>query len=162
MMYQPPEEYDPNRADIPAGQASYPPPPPPPPPPPAGQVSYPPPPAFAYPPPYAEGRPPAGAYPPPPMPAPMQPMAYGAPHPAQVGQGDGMAVAGLILGIISIPMAGLALCGFIFGVLGLIFSLQGRVSIRNHTWAIAGIILSSVGLAVSIFHGFGFSVFNLP
>ncbi|MDE3231085.1 MAG: DUF4190 domain-containing protein, partial [Chloroflexota bacterium] len=89
---------------------------------------------------------------------PMPPMAYGAPYPARVGQGDGMAVAGLVLGIISIPMAGLGFCGLIFGVLGLILSLQGRASIRNHTWAITGIVLSSAGLSLSILP----TLFNLP
>lgn len=161
MTNQPPEEYDPNRPDIPAGpsypssppptyQPGYPPPPPGPAAQPMGQAGYPPPPAFAYPPPYTAGLPPFSAYPPPSSAYPPPPMAYAAPYPAQTGQGDGMAVAGFILGIISIPMAVSAFCGLIFGALGLVFSLRGRASIRNHNWAIAGIVLSCIGLALSL------------
>ncbi len=87
-------------------------------------------------------------YPPPPGFGP--PVGYGAPpYPARLAQADSMAVAGLILGILSIPVAGVALCGFIFGVLGLIFSLQGRASPRNHTLATVGVVLSIIGLALA-------------
>ncbi len=122
------------------------------------QPGYPPPPAGPSQPLYGAGQP---GYPPPPPP-PMQPMAYGVQRPARTGQGDGMAVAGLILGILSIASAMVGVCGFIFGVLGLIFSISGRQSIRNQTWATAGLALSGVGLAITILHGFGFTLPGLP
>lgn len=159
MMYQPPEGNDPLH---PAGQPvgpTYPSQPPiyqP------GygsgqQPGYPPPPAGPSQPLYGSGQP---GYPPPPMP--MQPMAYGPQYPVRTGQGDGMAVAGMILGVISLAIYMVGPCGFIFSVLGIIFSIAGSHSVRNQRWATAGLVLSSVGLAVTVLHGFGFRIPGLP
>jgi hypothetical protein len=95
-------------------------------------------------------------YPPPPGygQQPMQPMGYGAPYyPAPTEQGSGMAVAGLILGIIAIPSASIAGCGFVIGVLGLIFSILGRKSFSRRTMATVGIVLSSIALALAVANG---------
>lgn len=135
------------------------------PPPPAGpsQPMYPPPPPWGYPgqASFQQGYGPHAGYPPPPAgpsrpmypppPGYGPPMGFGAPpYPAQAPQADNMAVAGLILGILSIPAASLGACGLIFGALGLIFSLQGRASLRNHTLASVGVTLSIVSLALSV------------
>jgi hypothetical protein len=81
----------------------------------------------------------------------MQPMGYGAPlYPAQPEQGSGMAIAGLILGILSVPFALFAACGFVFGILGLTFSILGRKSISRHTVATVGIVFSCIGLALAV------------
>lgn len=155
---------------------SYPPPPAPP-----SQPLYPPPPGYGqqpYPPyaPYAPygdpGYPPPAApsqplYPPPPGYGPgygtgygQPPMGYGAPpYPAE--QGSGMAIAGLILGIVAIPAASFAACGFIFGVLGLIFSIQGRKSYSHRTMATVGIVLSSIALALALIQILGGIVSSL-
>lgn len=75
-------------------------------------------------------------------------------------QGDaeknGMATAGMIMGILSI--ATLVCCGLfvplslIFGILGLIFGILGRKS-QKRGQAIAGIICGSIGLVLSLIVG---------
>jgi hypothetical protein len=92
-------------------------------------------------------------------------MGYGAPpYPVPAAPADSTAIAGLILGAISIPMAGLALCGTLFAVLGLIFSFQSRAAPRNHRIATIGVVLSIIGLALStlpILSGIPFFMFGL-
>jgi hypothetical protein len=84
----------------------------------------------------------------------MQPMGYGAPpYPMQPTQGDGAAVAGLILGIISIPAAIIAGCGLVIGIIGLVFAIRGRRSYVHHTMATIGIVLSSIGLGLAVING---------
>lgn len=119
------------------------------PPPPAApsQPLYPPPPA--YPPQYAQYPmyPPPPAYPPPPM------GYYPPPYPVQPEQGSGLAIAGLILGIVSIPTALNAGCGLIFGILGLIFSIQGRRSRSHRGLATGGLVCSIIGLSITALYG---------
>jgi protein-S-isoprenylcysteine O-methyltransferase Ste14 len=79
------------------------------------------------------------------------PSGYGAP-PMPQQQGSGQAVAGLILGIVSIPAA-FALCGVIFGILGIVFSVLGRRSIEYRTMANIGLVLSIIGIACAIAFG---------
>jgi hypothetical protein len=122
------------------------------------QPGYPPPPTGPSQPIYGAAQ---SAYPPPPMQS-MQPMAYGAQHPARTGQGDSMAVAGMILGVISLAVFMVGPCGFIFSVLGIIFSIAGSQSVHNQKWATAGLVLSSVGLAVTVLHGLGLTIPGLP
>jgi hypothetical protein len=74
---------------------------------------------------------------------------YGAP-PMPQEQGSGLAVAGLIVGIISIPAALIAICGFAFGVVGVILSALGRRSPEHRTLANYGLALSIVGLVLSV------------
>jgi hypothetical protein len=97
---------------------------------------------------------PDNTYPPPPYPVvpgyPYQPMR------------SGKAVAGMWLGIASVPAMILSWVGIIIGVLGLIFSLLGLSEIRgrersgyltapsaDRRQAVAGIICSIIGIAAS-------------
>lgn len=125
--------------------------------------SYPPPPAYpsqpVYPPP-----PPYGAVVPPPA-YPSQPMygqpyaqpyPYGVPIPyAMPDPGAGMAVASLVLGIISLVFAALFFCGGMFvapitGILGIIFGVLGRKSVTRHGSAMAGLITSIIAVAITV------------
>lgn len=69
---------------------------------------------------------------------------------AQPDQGGGMAIAGLILGIISIPAALVAVCGIVFGIIGIVLSAMGRRSVSRRTMATVGLILSIIGLLAGI------------
>lgn len=73
------------------------------------------------------------------------------PTPAgQAGIGGGAAIAGLVLGILSlIGMLFLAVLGIILGIVGLIFSVIGRRSPARRGMAMAGLICSIVGLVGS-------------
>lgn len=105
--------------------------------------------APGYPPP---GYPPQGYYP--------QPGAYPAPphyeYPppfaplTQQETGGGFAIAGLILGIVSIPIALFAICGYITSILGIIFSILGRRAPSKRTMATIGTVLSVLGFIASI------------
>ena len=79
-----------------------------------------------YPPQQPEGYyPPQGGY--------QQPQQYaypGAPV-AQPEKGGGFAIAGLILGIVSIPVAIFAICGYITAILGFVFSILGRRALET-------------------------------
>ncbi|HEX5441516.1 MAG TPA: hypothetical protein VFW76_11580, partial [Ktedonobacterales bacterium] len=78
-------------------------------------------PSGAYPPQQPEGYYPAqGGY--------QQPQQYGYPAApvVQPEKGGGFAIAGLILGIVSIPIAFFPICGIIVAILGFIFSILGR------------------------------------
>ncbi|MDO4274200.1 MAG: DUF4190 domain-containing protein [Eubacteriales bacterium] len=65
-----------------------------------------------------------------------------------------MAVAALVLGIVSIVFAvmGLGLpLGFICGVVGIVMGIMGKKDIRNAGMAKAGFICSIVGTVLSVF-----------
>ncbi len=139
MDYPPPQWYDPANPN-PSPQQSQ-------------QLPYPPPPgSSAAPPPTGLYQP--GNYPPPPgyappMP-PMPPMGYGAPYyPARPETGSGMAVAGLVMGILCVILFLATPCGVIFGILGLVFSIQGRRSLSRRSLATAGLVLSIIGLVMT-------------
>jgi len=125
--------------------------------------SYPPPPAYPSQPIYPP--PPYGAVVPPPA-YPSQPMygqPYGVPYPqpyavpfpyAPPDPGAGMAVASLVLGIVSLVFTALFFCGGLFvapitGILGIIFGILGRKSTRQHGSAIAGLIMSIIAVAIT-------------
>src|SRR5258708_2004361 len=104
-------------------------------------------PPSGYPPQPPEGNyPQQGAYPPPPH--------YGYPQPwmpmTQPKTGGGFAIAGLILGIVSIPIALFAICGYITSILGIIFSILGLRAPSKRTMATIGIVLSVLGFIASI------------
>jgi hypothetical protein len=104
-------------------------------------------PPSGYPPQPPEGNyPQQGAYPPPPH--------YGYPQPrvpmTQPETGGGFAIAGLILGIVSIPIALFAICGYITSILGIIFSILGLRAPSKRTMATIGIVLSVLGFIASI------------
>ena len=65
-------------------------------------------------------------------------------------KGGGFAIAGLILGIVSIPIAVFAICGYITAILGLVFSILGRRAPSKRTIATIGIVLSIIGFIASI------------
>lgn len=103
------------------------------------------PPSGGYPPQQPEGYyPPQGAY--------QQPQQYGYPAApmAQPEKGGGFAIAGLILGIVSIPVALFAICGYITAILGFVFSILGRRAPSKRTMATIGMILSIIGFLASI------------
>ena len=123
------------------------------------ETTTPPPSGYAppgYPQNYAPGPYP-GAYPPPPMPgypaAPPQPYAgYGAPVPA--APKNGLGVAALILGLLSLPAVFTVVGGFVLGLLAVIVGFVGHRRARsgaatNGGMAIGGIVLGVLGIIVS-------------
>lgn len=120
---------------------------------------YPAPPAYPAPPSYPLQQPGYGPQPgmyPQPVAYPQPGYGYpGMPMPQQ-DQGGGFAIAGLILGILAIPLAIFSICDTPFVVLGLIFSILGRRSFSRRGLAMAGLICSIVGavLAIIVF-GYG-------
>ena len=76
------------------------------------------------------------------------------PNAARRPQTNSMAIAGLVLGILSIPLFS---CLFVFSILGLIFSCMGLSQIKKSNaqqsgrgLAIAGIVLSCLGLLMGV------------
>jgi len=65
-------------------------------------------------------------------------------------QGRGMAVAGLVIGIISLVMAFIPIFGIIPPILGIIFSAAGMRSVSSRGQAVAGLICSLIALVLSI------------
>lgn len=63
---------------------------------------------------------------------------------------NGLAVAGLVLGIVSVVFAFLfSWVGLIAGVVGIILSVKGRKSEEKRGMATAGLVLSIIGTALS-------------
>ncbi len=132
--------------------------------PPVGQ-SYPPPgyapqnyPAGAYPGNYPP-PPPPGAYPPgPPYPG------YGAPVPA--APKNGLGIAALIVGLLSLPAVFTVFGGFALGAIAVILGFLGYRKAKsgeasNGGMAIGGIVLGALGIVVSVaLLAFGFKMFN--
>jgi hypothetical protein len=69
--------------------------------------------------------------------------------PASSGGGQGLAIASLVLGILSLCGSGVIWCGGVLGLVGLILGILG-INTRGRTMAIAGVILSAVGLVLVI------------
>jgi hypothetical protein len=134
-------DYPPN-PDPSSGQ--YPPAPPP-------DPGYAPPPAQPPPFPYPPQGP--GAYPPQPFGAPQPyPAAYGYAAPQQ---GNGMAVAALVLGILSLILSWLLVVDFILAVLAIIFGAVGLSAAAKRGgagrgMAIAGLILGALTIVLGI------------
>lgn len=118
--------------------------------------AYPPPPSYGAPPyPSQQGQPPAlPTYSAPNVYMQPAPYPYGVPIPvAPPDPGSGQAVTSLVLGILStvfafIPCFGLI--SFVLGIIGLIMGIFGRKSVTRHGNAVAGIVLSSIGLGLSV------------
>lgn len=93
---------------------------------------------------------PAG-YPPQPGQYP-QPGGYAQPYPAPAApqQGGGLAIAALVLGIISLIAWLLPICGFPVAIVGLILGFIGRRSPARRGMATAGIVLNIIGLVLTI------------
>jgi len=98
--------------------------------------------------------PPPGQYPPSSNDYPVPP---GAPYRPQ-GQGRGLAIAALVLGILALLSTPTVLGGVLFGLLGLVFGIIATVKARRGTaagggMAITGLILAVLGLAGGIVVG---------
>lgn len=86
---------------------------------------------------------------PPAYPAPGCPAAPYQMPVAEPDQKAGLAIAGLVMGIISLVASLLPLCGFPLAIGGLVFSILGRKSSRR-TMATVGLVLSSIGMALTL------------
>ncbi len=87
---------------------------------------------------------PQGMYPPP-----AQYPVYGAAHPVlQAEPGSGMAVASLVLGIISVITFFLWPVGLPVSIIGIVLGALGRRSVSRRTMATTGLVLSIVGLVL--------------
>lgn len=112
--------------------------------------------------------PPPGGYPPPPTgypPAPPQPYAgYGAP--LGTAPKNGMGIAALVAGLLSLPAAFTIFGGFVLGVAAIILGILGYRRAKageatNGGLATGGIVLGALGIIVSIaLVAFGFKMFN--
>lgn len=69
---------------------------------------------------------------------------------AQPDQNGGFAIAGLILGIVSIPAAFIAICGFVLGIAGIVMSALGRRSVSRRTMATVGLVLSIIAVVLAV------------
>jgi hypothetical protein len=93
----------------------------------------------------------------------VQPAPYPYVVAAPPDPGAGQAVTSLVLGIISIVFATIPCFGVITlatGIIGLIMGILGRRSATRHGMAIAGIVLSAVGLGIFVLMSFLW--FGLP
>ena len=88
-----------------------------------------------------------------PQPPPVAPVAGGSLR----RESNGMAVAGLIMGLLSVTV-GLLCCGPLFGILGILFSAVALAQIKRNPFqqssrgmAISGLILSALGMIISLF-----------
>jgi hypothetical protein len=80
------------------------------------------------------------------------------PDPSQAGtttsqEGNGLAVAGLVIGIIAVVLCFVPFLNWVLGILGIIFggvglSKANRIGGKNKGMAIAGLILGVVGLVL--------------
>ena len=78
----------------------------------------------------------------------MPPPAYGVAP--QKDQGSGLALAGMILGIISLVAWLIAFVGIITSVVGLILSVLGRRSVTRRGMATAGMVMSIIALVLAL------------
>lgn len=63
---------------------------------------------------------------------------------------DGLAIAGLVLGIISVVFIFIfPWIGLITGIVGIILSVKGRASVNKKGMATAGLVLSIIGTSLS-------------
>lgn len=62
----------------------------------------------------------------------------------------GFAIAGLVLGILSIPAAILPLCGFPVSIVGIVMAALGRASVSRRTMATIGLVLAIIGIVLTI------------
>ena len=102
-------------------------------------------------PPYQPAAP--SGYPPPPTATamfqpPQPPYPVAAPRP-----GDGLAISSLVLGIVSVSLGWIPLCGIVSlapGIIGVVLGSLGLQSPRHRYLSLAGIILSVIGIALSV------------
>lgn len=81
---------------------------------------------------------------------------YGSPYsppaaqPAQTDANAGMAIAALVLGIISALAWLLPICGFPFAVAGIVCGVLGRRSVSKRTMATIGLVLAIAALVLTL------------
>lgn len=63
---------------------------------------------------------------------------------------NGFAIAGLVLGIISILSSWIPLCGLPLPIIGIVMSALGRRSYSHRTMALVGLILSIVAIVIGV------------
>ncbi len=80
----------------------------------------------------------------------MYPGAYYMPVAQTAGPNGGFAIAGLVLGIISIVFFWGFYFGIPVGIIGIIMSALGRRSPQRRTMATVGLVLSIVGIVLSL------------
>ncbi len=80
-----------------------------------------------------------------------QPYGYGSPV-QPVGQSNGWAIAGLIVGIISIALCWIPFFDFVPAIVGIILSIVARRRPNQQGLALTGLILSIVGLVISVIY----------
>jgi len=71
------------------------------------------------------------------------------PAPAAAQKGNGLAIASLVLGILSLCASGVIWCGGILSVVGIVLGALG-INSKGKGMAIAGLVLSIVGLLLAI------------
>lgn len=140
MSYQPPSGYDPNNPypQNPPQQPAYPPP---------GYGQQPDYPTPGY------GQ--QAAYPPPPVAPSSQypPMGYAPAYGVPLAQPDrrgGVAIAGFVLGILSILAWLLPICGYPVTIAGIICAAMGLSSTQRRTLAMIGLVLAIIGLLATL------------
>jgi len=74
---------------------------------------------------------------------------------AQQQEGNGMAVAAMVLGILGLVLSFVAGAGFICGLLGLIFGIigikkAGRIGGKGKGMALTGLITGSIGMLINL------------
>lgn len=83
---------------------------------------------------------------------PVQQTPYTPPAGQPPKQTDGLGIASMILGILSLICCWVPFLGFLFGIIGLILGLCARrIDGKKSGFAIAGIITSSIGVLLGIF-----------
>ncbi len=80
---------------------------------------------------------------------PYNPNLYAVPS-VQPTQGGGIAVAGLVLGIVSIVFFWIPVFDVLLSIVGLVLSLLGRRSLSRRGMALAGLICSIIGLVLAL------------
>ncbi len=75
-------------------------------------------------------------------------MAYG--MPAQPDQRKGFAIAGLVLGIVSLVLFWIFYLGIPVAIVGIIMSVLGRRSTQNRTMATVGLVLSIIAIVLGL------------
>jgi hypothetical protein len=89
-----------------------------------------------------------GSYPLPAALAQQQPTVINAPR----GQGDGFAVSSLVLGIVGVSLGWIPVCGIVSlapSIIGVVLGCLGLRSPRHRYLAMAGIVLSAIGVALA-------------
>jgi hypothetical protein len=88
---------------------------------------------------------------------PAPPMFTNAPDvaPQPSSQGNGLAVAGLVMGILAVVLCWVTIINFVLGVLGIVFGAVGmakakKIGGKNRGMALAGLILGVIGIILGV------------